>query len=313
MTLRLLDARLAVCRLPADAPVPAWAELDGRPDALASVTRTADELSVVCRWDDLPAEQERGDGLRVEGPMRAFVVDGPLAFDVVGVAAALTAPLAEAGIPLLMLATFDTDIVLVAARHVRRAVRALAFAGHAVRPDAPALPYAFATTPFGRIVAAASPRGLAWAALGDTDEALLDGLQRAFPSRTLCADDSLLAPALAALARTLDGHAYDGPLDASGTAFQRRVWAAVRAVPFGQTTTYAHLADALGLPPAGARTVGQAVAANPVALAVPCHRVVRADGRPTAFRWGAPRKLALLAHERGGQLALFGDEPPAAV
>lgn len=307
IALTRLAARLAVCRLPPAAPVPAWAGLDGPTGALASVTRTRDELSVVCRWDDLPAEDARPDGLRVQGPMVAFVVDGPMAFDVVGVAAALSTALADAHLPLLLMATFDTDIVLVDERHAKRAAQTLERAGHELRAEAAPLRYAFAATPFGRMVAAATPRGLAWAALGDTDEALLHDLRRAFPSASAMHDEAALATPLAALLRTLDGTPYDGPLDASGTAFQRRVWAAVQAVPFAQTTTYAHLAADLGLPPAGARTIGQAVAANPVALAVPCHRVVRADGRATAFRWGAPRKTALLAHEGGSQLSLFGD------
>lgn len=302
MTLALLPTPLAVCRLPGGAPVPAWAGLDGAADAIVAAVRRAGELTVVCRWDEVPTE--RPDGVAVEGPMQALVVDGTLAFDVVGVAAALTTVLAAARVPVLPLATFDTDVLLVARRHVRRARRALDAAGHAV--SAAAAPLAFATTdtPFGRLLAAATPTGLAWAALGDTDDALAADLGRAFPSHTVARDDPALAPTLAALVRTLDGPAFDGPLDVRGTPFQRSVWDVLRRLAHGATATYADIADALDLP-GGARAVGSAVAANPVALAIPCHRAVRGDGRPTPFRWGTARKDALLVHERGGQLSLF--------
>lgn len=206
-----------------------------------------------------------------------------------------------------MIATFDTDYVLVAEDRTQHATQALTASGYTVDDEAERLRYATVDTPFGRLIAAATDRGLAWAALGDDDRALVDDLRRAFAPAAIVHDDRALAPTVDALLRTLDGASYDGPLDLRGTAFQQRVWARLRAVPFGQTTTYGHLADELGLPAAGARTVGSAVAANPVALAVPCHRVVRTDGQPTNFRWGAARKVALLQHEGGGQLALFGE------
>lgn len=165
--------------------------------------------------------------------------------------------------------------------------------------------FSTADTPFGRLIAATTDRGLAWAALGDGDEALRDDLRRAFPDASAVRDHDALAPAVEALLRTLDGDAYDGPLDLHGTDFQQQVWTRLRAVPFGQTTTYGRIANELGLPAAGARTVGSAVAANPVALAVPCHRAIRTDGQPTAFRWGAARKVALLRHESALHPSLF--------
>ena len=300
--LTLLATPLAACRLDGAAPVPVWAGLDRPTTALVAVVRRADETTVVCRADAVP--EPVPDGVRVEGPLRAFVVDGPLPFDVIGVAAALTGALAAARVPVLPLATFDTDVLLVAARHVRRARRALDAAGHAVRDERPPLRFATTSTHVGRLLAAVTPAGLAWAALGDTDDALADDLVCAFADHAAERDDAALAPVLAALVRTLDGTPYAGPLDVRGTPFQQRVWAVLRRLPFGETATYADIADALDVP-GGARAVGSAVGANPVALAIPCHRAVRGDGRPTPFRWGTPRKDALLAHERGGQLSLF--------
>ena len=109
--------------------------------------------------------------------MRALRVNGPLAFDVVGVAAALTAPLASAGVPVLLVATFDTDYVLVAERHARTAVRTLERAGHAVATETLAIRFDTAETPFGMLLAATTARGLAWAALGDDAGELAEELR----------------------------------------------------------------------------------------------------------------------------------------
>jgi AraC family transcriptional regulator of adaptative response/methylated-DNA-[protein]-cysteine methyltransferase len=92
------------------------------------------------------------------------------------------------------------------------------------------------------------------------------------------------------------GIGLDLPLDVRGTAFQQRVWQALRQVPAGQTVSYAELAERLGVA-AGARAVAGACAANPVAVAIPCHRVVRNDGSISGYRWGVERKQALLERE----------------
>ena len=92
------------------------------------------------------------------------------------------------------------------------------------------------------------------------------------------------------------GQRLDLPLDIRGTAFQERVWQALRAIPPGRTATYAEIARAVGRPKA-ARAVAQACAANPLAIAIPCHRVVRADGDVSGYRWGVERKRALLDRE----------------
>ncbi|HEX6036866.1 ACT domain-containing protein [Longimicrobium sp.] len=122
LNLSLLADTLAVCRLSADAPVPAWA-WTGEP---ASVTRTGDELSVVCRADAVP------DGVRHEPGWRCMVVAGPLDFALTGIMAALTAPLAAAGIPLFAVSTYDTDYLMVKAENLDRAIAALQGAGHRV-------------------------------------------------------------------------------------------------------------------------------------------------------------------------------------
>jgi hypothetical protein len=122
LSLSLLPETLAVCRLAPDAEVPAWA-WTGEP---ASVTRTRDELSIVCRMGAVPP------GVRVEGGWRCLKVAGPLDFALTGILAALTAPLAAARIPLFALSTFDTDYLLVKAADLDRAAEALRGAGHRV-------------------------------------------------------------------------------------------------------------------------------------------------------------------------------------
>lgn len=121
MRLNVLAARLAVCRLPPEAPVPAWATGE-----LASVTRTASELSVVAGAGAVP------EGVRSVGPLRALAVEGPLDFATVGVLLALLAPLAAAGVSVFVLSTFDTDLVLVREVDLERSVAALRASGHEV-------------------------------------------------------------------------------------------------------------------------------------------------------------------------------------
>lgn len=122
-SLDLLPERLAVCRLGPAAPVPAWAWRG----ALCAVTRTAQELSVVCEERSVPEAVQAARG------WRALRVEGPLSFEQVGVLAALLAPLAEAGVSVFALSTYDTDYVLVRERDLARAVAALRSAGHTVR------------------------------------------------------------------------------------------------------------------------------------------------------------------------------------
>lgn len=130
LTLALLPDALAVCRLGPDAPVPAWA-MASRPVSI--VARTPDELSLLVAEAALPPDGAREPGLRVEAGWRTFVVRGPLPFEMVGVMAAIAAPLAAARVSMFAVSTYDTDWVLVKAGDVARAREALVAAGHEVR------------------------------------------------------------------------------------------------------------------------------------------------------------------------------------
>lgn len=121
--LEAIDIRLAVCRLDAGSDVPGWVDWSGD---FTSVTRTKDELSIVCARDDVP------DDVPMEGPWRPFRVQGPLVMTLIGVVAALANPLADAGISIFAISTYDTDYILVHEPDFEAAVRALTDAGHVV-------------------------------------------------------------------------------------------------------------------------------------------------------------------------------------
>jgi len=161
--------------------------------------------------------------------------------------------------------------------------------------------YGIGQSSLGRVLAAASQRGICAIMLGDDDVALVDDLRRRFPNaRTIAADadfEDAVAQVVAMVEEPARGLAL--PLDIRGTAFQRRVWQALQAVPAGETRSYAELAGAVGKP-AAARAVAGACAANKLAVAVPCHRAVRGDGSISGYRWGVERKRVLLAREAGG-------------
>lgn len=154
-------------------------------------------------------------------------------------------------------------------------------------------------TPLGMWRLAASARGLCWLELDADDDGahLMAYAQRRFGQVRVVEDDAGLARERAALAACARGaeFALDGQLDAGGTAFQRAVWDALRAIPRGATRTYAELARALGRPGA-TRAVGGAAGANPLPVIVPCHRLVSADGLG-GFSGGVAIKRALLALE----------------
>ncbi len=158
--------------------------------------------------------------------------------------------------------------------------------------------FATAATTLGTVLAAATERGLCAIALGDGPAELEADLRRRFPQARLVPAGPEAAAVLARVAALVETPAQglDLPLDIRGTAFQRRVWEELRRIPAGETTTYARLAADLGRPGA-ARAVARACAANPLALAVPCHRVVRGDGSLAGYFWGLSRKRALLERE----------------
>lgn len=151
---------------------------------------------------------------------------------------------------------------------------------------------------FGWIGVAVTARGVASIELGDERAAVCARITERFAQADLTEDDGALEAVIAAIVRYIDrppeGLAL--PLDVQGTAFARRVWRALTQIGPGETATYAQIAAAIGQP-AAARAVASACAANPVALAIPCHRVVPAKGGPGGYRWGAQRKRALLAAE----------------
>ena len=153
----------------------------------------------------------------------------------------------------------------------------------------------------GPLLLAATERGLCAAWFGKDERALGQALRREFSEAVLHRDDRALAP----VADQVRRHLADGapmarlPLDVGGSSFTRQVWNRLQQIPYGQTRTYAEIAAELGRPKA-ARAVGNACAANPLAIVIPCHRVVRATGGAGAYRWGADRKQALIAREAGG-------------
>lgn len=158
--------------------------------------------------------------------------------------------------------------------------------------------FAIAASTLGAILVAASEKGICCILLGDDPDLLARDLQDRFPRAELQGADADFDAAVARVVGFVEAPqlGLDLPLDVRGTAFQQRVWQALRAVPAGQTVSYGELAARLGMP-AGARAVAGACAANPIAVAVPCHRVVRNDGAISGYRWGVERKRALLARE----------------
>lgn len=153
----------------------------------------------------------------------------------------------------------------------------------------------------GSILVAQSDRGVCAILLGDDPDALVRDLQDRFPRAHLIGGDGQFERHVARVVGFIEAPslALDLPLDVRGTAFQQRVWQALRAIPAGTTATYAQIASRIGAPKA-VRAVAHACAANPIAVAIPCHRVVRRDGGLAGYRWGVERKRALLEREAEG-------------
>lgn len=160
------------------------------------------------------------------------------------------------------------------------------------------LRYATALTPVGRALIAGTERGVVSVSLGDSEEDLVTLLKEAYPQAELSRDPKGLKRQTQALLRCLDGRPLSRSmsLDVPATAFQRKVWKALQDIPRGSTRTYREIAREIGQPTA-ARAVAGACATNPLAVAIPCHRVVRKDGGLAGYRWGLERKKALLALE----------------
>ncbi|MDB4884883.1 MAG: methylated-DNA-[protein]-cysteine S-methyltransferase [Gemmatimonadetes bacterium] len=164
-----------------------------------------------------------------------------------------------------------------------------------------AIHYTIVSTSLGHLLVALTERGICSVALGDDEEALVGGLRAEYPGaeleRTVDASDRLVDAVVA----HVEGRATalaELPLDVRATAFQWQVWRALQQIPSGATRSYQALATELGRPTA-ARAVARACASNRIAVLIPCHRVIRGDGTLGGYRWGIPRKAALLAREGG--------------
>lgn len=158
--------------------------------------------------------------------------------------------------------------------------------------------FAVGACSLGALLVAQTGRGVCAILLGDDPEVLVRELQDQFPRADLIRGDAGVERALARVAGFVEAPALglDLALDVRGTAFQQRVWQALQAIPAGQTLSYQGIAERIGAP-RSARAVGQACAANRLAVAIPCHRVVRRDGDLSGYRWGVERKRTLLARE----------------
>jgi AraC family transcriptional regulator, regulatory protein of adaptative response / methylated-DNA-[protein]-cysteine methyltransferase len=158
--------------------------------------------------------------------------------------------------------------------------------------------FAIGESTLGAILVAATERGVCAILIGDDPEELAHDLERRFPRANLIGGDHAFERLVAKVVGLVErpGASIELPLDIRGTAFQQRVWEALRGIPAGSTATYTDIATAIGAPRA-VRAVAQACAANPLAVAIPCHRVVRTDGGLSGYRWGVERKRTLLDRE----------------
>ncbi len=159
--------------------------------------------------------------------------------------------------------------------------------------------YAIADSPLGRLLVAATPKGICSVKLGDKDEALERDLRQEYPAASITPNRTDLARWLKTILTYLNGRRphLDLPLDIQATAFQWKVWRYLQSIPYGQTRAYSQVARDIGAPSA-VRAVARACATNPVCLVIPCHRVVGKDGSLTGYRWGVERKKKLLSNEK---------------
>lgn len=159
--------------------------------------------------------------------------------------------------------------------------------------------YTCAQSPLGRMLIAATEKGICSIQFAQSDAELIEGLKREFPFAVRKQDDGRLERWVDALLRHMQGKDLDSPLplDIRATAFQRRVWTHLRSIPFSETQSYSQVAKAIGEPRA-CRAVARACATNPVAVEIPCHRVVRENGGLGGYRWGIGRKKTLLQLEK---------------
>jgi AraC family transcriptional regulator, regulatory protein of adaptative response / methylated-DNA-[protein]-cysteine methyltransferase len=159
--------------------------------------------------------------------------------------------------------------------------------------------YTITDSPFGRLLVGATDKGICTIQFAGTDDELEHGLRHEFPFANRRRDDAGMQKWKDQLLRRMRGQKLHAalPMDIQATAFQRRVWTYLQSIPFGDTRSYSEVAKGIGQP-AACRAVARACATNPVAIAIPCHRVVRESGEMGGYRWGAERTKAILAAER---------------
>ena len=159
--------------------------------------------------------------------------------------------------------------------------------------------YAIVDCPLGRLLVGATERGICAVCMGDSDSVVEAALTNDYPSADIHRNDEALGSWVGALTKYFSGEEFDLnlPVDVQATAFQWKVWKEIQSVPYGNTTTYSKIANALGEPDS-ARAVARACATNPVSILIPCHRVIGEDGGLHGYRWGKKRKHALLALEQ---------------
>jgi AraC family transcriptional regulator of adaptative response/methylated-DNA-[protein]-cysteine methyltransferase len=182
--------------------------------------------------------------------------------------------------------------------------------------EGPRIRFALGECSLGSILVACSETGVCAISLGDDPAILLRSFQTGFPKAERLGSDLAFEAIVAKVVAFVEtpGRGLDLPLDIQGSAFQQRVWTALCSIPSGQTATYAQMAQRIGAPKA-VRAVAGACAANRIAVAIPCHRVVRTDGSLSGYRWGVERKRALLLKESNNlkvQAKSFAGSQPAA-
>lgn len=185
-----------------------------------------------------------------------------------------------------------------ASSYYRQADAALGMTARQYRRGEAVVRYTLGNCALGRCLVAESERGVCAVLLGDDDIALTAELLQQFPQAQRAEGDDAFAGRVAQVIRSLDNDRVplSLPLDIRGTAFQLRVWQALRTIPVGSTASYAEVAAAMGQPNA-VRAVARACAANTLAIIIPCHRVIRSDGGLSGYRWGSERKAQLLQRE----------------
>ena len=165
--------------------------------------------------------------------------------------------------------------------------------------------YTAADSPIGKLMVAATEKGICSVSFGDTADELKNELEQEFFAAEIRNDDTTLKDAVAAILKGMNGERtiLSLPLDIRGTAFQMRVWSELRKIPYGETRSYGQIAEKLGNPKA-VRAVARACATNPIALVNPCHRVIGADGKLSGYKWGIERKAQILEKEKAKKNAI---------